>query len=96
MGEDFVVEKQPAMEGRLMSWHSVPSLKNNEVEQYAKMKSKRAATKRFTLTVAEKSVQEMNLRHIWQKKLKNAKDSLREAGYPKQCVPPRISQQLTR
>jgi large subunit ribosomal protein L35 len=60
-----------------------------------KMKSKRAATKRFTLTGSGKvKYKKMNLRHILTKKAQKRKRQLRGAGILSDADSPRIRKQL--
>lgn len=60
-----------------------------------KMKSKRAAAKRFTLTGSGKvKYKKMNLRHILTKKAAKRKRQLRSAGILCEADSPRFKKQL--
>ncbi len=60
-----------------------------------KMKSKKAAVKRFSLTASGKvKYKKMNLRHILTKKTTKRKRGLRKAGFVAPCATPEIKKKL--
>lgn len=60
-----------------------------------KMKTKKAAAKRFSLTASGKvKYKKMNLRHILTKKSTKRKRGLRKNGYVAACATPEIKKKL--